>query len=167
MIAGKDVAFVGGGDTAIDEARVLAAHASHVTLIHRGSQLRAQHVLTPRAKANARITIMGNTLVEEILGGASVTGAILRDVQSGMIQELPVRGVFVSVGLEPNTAFLSDLVRLDFAGHIETDRMMATSCPGVFAAGDIRKDSVALLAACAGDGATAAIAAVHYLEMRA
>jgi len=90
----------------------------------------------------------------------------LRDVPSGATRELPVRGVFVSVGLEPNTGFLRGVVALDTTGHIETDTMMQTSCPGVFAAGDIRKGSVALLAACAGDGTTAAIAAVHYLAMR-
>ena len=166
LFAGHEVAVIGGGDTAIDEALVLAAHASHVTLIHRGPGLRAQHVLGQRVKANAKIVIMVNTLVEEILGGASVTGVKLRDEQSGIVRELSLRGVFVSIGLEPNTAFLSGLVALDTAGHIVTDTMMATSCRGVFAAGDIRKDSVALLAACAGDGATAAIAAVHYLAMR-
>ena len=166
FFAGQAVAIIGGGDTALDEALVLAAHASHVTLIHRGSRLRAQHVLGERAKANAKIAIIVNTFVEEILGGKSVTGAKLRDVPSGATRELPVRGVFVSVGLEPNTGFLRGVVALDTAGHIETDTMMQTSCPGVFAAGDIRKGSVALLAACAGDGTTAAIAAVHYLAMR-
>jgi len=166
FFAGQAVAIIGGGDTALDEALVLAAHASHVTLIHRGSRLRAQHVLGERAKANAKIAIIVNTFVEEILGGKSVTGLKLRDVPSGATRELPVRGVFVSVGLEPNTGFLRGVVALDTTGHIETDTMMQTSCPGVFAAGDIRKGSVALLAACAGDGTTAAIAAVHYLAMR-
>jgi thioredoxin reductase (NADPH) len=79
----------------------------------------------------------------------------------------PVKGVFVHVGLEPNTMFLQGVVALDGAGHIETDAMMRTSRPGLFAAGDIRKGSVALIAAVAGDGATAAVAAARYLQMGA
>jgi thioredoxin reductase (NADPH) len=91
----------------------------------------------------------------------------LRDTKTGATRLQPLRGVFVYVGLAPNTAFLQGLVRLDPAGHVETDVMMRSSCPGIFAAGDIRKGSVAQLAAVAGDGATAAIAAFRYLATQA
>jgi thioredoxin reductase (NADPH) len=167
LFLNQEVAVVGGGDTAFDEALVLAMHAARVTIICRDPHLRAQQALVTRAKANTKVAVMLDTVVEEITGGEAVSALRLRDVQSGSRRELPVRGVFVNIGLEPNTGFLRDAVVLDAAGHIETDTMMRTSCPGIFAAGDIRKDSVALLAACAGDGATAAVASVRYLAIRA
>ena len=96
-----------------------------------------------------------------------MSGVRLRDLTSRTVHDRAVNGVFVYVGLEPNTAFLRGVVALDSAGHIETDIMMRTSVPGIFAAGDIRAHSVAQLAAVAGDGATAAIAAWRYLKERA
>ena len=157
---------MGGGDTALDEALVLASQASRVTVVHRGARLRAQHALVERAGANTKIAIALDTVVEEIVGEQAVSGLRLRGVTTGATRVLPVRGVFICVGLEPNTAFLRGVVALDPAGHIATDTMMRTSCPGIFAAGDIRAGSVAQLAASAGDGATAAIAAFRYLTMR-
>ena len=123
-------------------------------------------MLVQRIARNGKIAIALETRVEEILGEAVVTGVRLRDARTGAIRVQPVRGVFVYVGLAPNTAFLQDIVALDSAGHIETDIMMASSCPGIFAAGDIRSGSVAQLAAAAGDGATAAIAAFRYLMVQ-
>jgi thioredoxin reductase (NADPH) len=164
---GEDVVVVGGGDSALDEALVLAAHAARVTVVHRGARLRAQQSVVARASADPRVAILLDTVVEEIVGGDAVSGVRLRDQKSGEARLQPVKGVFVHVGLEPNTIFLQGLVGLDGAGHIETDAMMRTSRPGLFAAGDIRKGSVALIAAVAGDGATAAVAAVRYLQMGA
>ena len=164
---GEEVVVVGGGDSGLDEALVLAAHAARVTVVHRGARLRAQQSIVARASANHRVAILLDTVVEEIVGGDAVSGVRLRDQKSGEARLQPVKGVFVHVGLEPNTIFLQGLVALDGAGHIETDAMMRTSCPGLFAAGDIRKGSVALIAAVAGDGATAAVAAVRYLQMGA
>jgi thioredoxin reductase (NADPH) len=164
---GEEVVVVGGGDSGVDEALVLAAHAARVTVVHRGASLRAQQSVVARASADPRIAILLDTVVEEIVGGDAVSGVRLRDQKSGEARLQPVKGVFVHVGLEPNTIFLQGLVALDGAGHIETDAMMRTSRPGLFAAGDIRKGSVALIAAVAGDGATAAVAAVRYLHMGA
>ena len=164
---GEEVVVVGGGDSGVDEALVLAAHAARVTVVHRGASLRAQQSVVARASADPRIAILLDTVVEEIVGGDAVSGVRLRDQKSGEARLQPVKGVFVHVGLEPNTIFLQGLVALDGAGHIETDAMMRTSRPGLFAAGDIRKGSVALIAAVAGDGATAAVAAVRYLQMGA
>jgi thioredoxin reductase (NADPH) len=161
---GKRVCVAGGGDAAIDEALVLAEFAAHVTVFHRGPAITAQHTLLERAKINATIEIVLSTTLEEILGNGAVTAVRLKDVASGDVREEPVDGVFVFVGLEPGTAFLGGLVALDTAGHITTDLMMRTSLDGVFAAGDIRAHSVALLAAAAGDGATAAVAAHRYLQ---
>jgi thioredoxin reductase (NADPH) len=166
---GQEVVVVGGGDSALDEALVLAAHAARVTVVHRGASLRAQQSAVARASADPKIApkiaILLDTVVEEIIGGDAVTGVRLRDQKSGEARLQPVKGVFVHVGLEPNTTFLQGLVTLDGTGHIETDALMRTSRPGLFAAGDIRKGSVALIAAVAGDGATAAVAAVRYLQM--
>jgi len=162
---GEEVVVVGGGDSGLDEALVLAAHAARVTVVHRGASLSAQQSIVARASADPKIAILLDTVVEEIAGGDTVTGVRLRDRKSGEARLQPVKGVFVHVGLEPNTMFLQGLVALDGTGHIETDAMMQTSLPGLFAAGDIRKGSVALIAAVAGDGATAAVAAVRYLQM--
>jgi thioredoxin reductase (NADPH) len=163
FFAGKDVLVVGGGDSALDEAFVLAGHAARVTIVHRGASLSAAHVLAQRIAHSRDLSIALNTTVEEILGHEAVTGVRLRDRSTGALRVQPASGVFINVGLEPNTGFLNGLVALDASGHIETDLMMATSRPGIFAAGDIRSRSVALLAAVAGDGATAAIAAFRYL----
>ena len=164
---GEEVVVVGGGDSALDEALMLAAHAARITVVHRGARLRAQQSILARASADPKIAILLDTVVEEIVGGDAVSGVRLRDQKSGEARLQPVKGVFVHVGLEPNTIFLQGLVALDGAGHIETDAMMRTSRPGLFAAGDIRKGSVALIAAVAGDGATAAVAAIRYLQMGA
>ena len=117
-----------------------------------------------RAAACDKIEIILQAAVEEILGDGAVSAIRWRDLATGAVQTKPAGGVFVYIGLEPNTAFLRGVVALDAAGHIETDAMMRTSLAGVFAAGDIRKNSVAQLAAAAGDGATAAISAFRYLR---
>jgi thioredoxin reductase (NADPH) len=161
---GQEVAVVGGGDSAIDEALILAEHAARVTIFHRGPRLKAQQVLVDKAVANPKLAFAPGTIVEEIMGEDVVSAVRLRDVTSGATRSQDLKAVFVYVGLEPNSAFLQGVVALDPTGHIETDIMMHTSAPGVFAAGDIRAGSVAQLAAVAGDGATAAIAAFRYIK---
>jgi thioredoxin reductase (NADPH) len=163
FFAGQPVCVVGGGDSALDEALVLTEHAAHVTIIHRGETLDAQQALQNRIAASDKVEVVLNTAVDEIVGEAAVAGVRLRDLKAGSTRLQELKGVFVYVGLEPNTARLRGVLALDAAGHIETDINMATSLAGVFAAGDIRQHSVAQLASAAGDGATAAIAAVRYL----
>jgi thioredoxin reductase (NADPH) len=167
FFVGKDVCVIGGGDSALDEALTLAQHAARVTIIHRGDGLCAQKVLIDKAGAISQIAFMPNKEVQEILGQDAVAGVRLRDLATGAVHVEATAGVFVFIGLEPNAAFLCGTVALDGAGHIQTDALMRTSLAGVFAAGDIRAHSVAQLAACAGDGATAAIAAWRYLRDRA
>jgi thioredoxin reductase (NADPH) len=164
FFAGRDVCVVGGGDSALDEALVLAEHAARVTVFHRGEGLSAQHALQTKAAANGKIEIVLRTTVEEIVGAEAVSAVRLRNAATGAMRLQEVKGVFIYVGLEPNTAFLRDVLVLDAAGHIVTDIMMRTSLAGVFAAGDIRQHSVAQLAAAAGDGATAAMSAFRYLQ---
>lgn len=161
---GRRVCVVGGGDSAFDEALVLADHAEHVTIFHRGSAVTAAQFLVGRVQRTGNIELVLSTAVVEIVGPDSVSAVRLEDTATGATRVEAVSAVFVFAGLEPNTAFLHGAVALDAAGHIETDIQMRTSLAGVFAAGDIRKNSVAQLAAAAGDGATAAVSAVHYLS---
>ena len=160
-----DACVVGGGDAALDEALALARHASRVTLIHRGPAFSARQSLVERVAAAGNIETLFDTEVEEIFGAANVSGVALRDVGSGARRQQKTDGVFIYVGLAPRTAFLAGALRLDGDGHVETDIMLRTSLAGVFAAGDIRAGSVAQLAAAAGDGATAAIAAWRYIKV--
>jgi len=161
------VAVVGGGDSALEEAEVLTQFASQVILFHRGETLRGQKVLQDRVLALDKVRVLGNTVVEEILGEEGVTGVRTRDMVTGEASQVDLSGVFAYVGLEPNTRFLRGTIPLDNAGHIPTDLWMATEVPGVFAAGDIRQHSAAQLVTSAGDGATAAIAAFRYIQGRA
>jgi thioredoxin reductase (NADPH) len=164
FFAGQEACVIGGGDSALDEAAVLAEQAARVLLIHRGDEFAAQQVIADKVAGLANIEPVPGTEVTEILGEDSVTGVRLRDLASGETREEVLTGVFVFVGLEPNTAFLRGVLDLDEAGHIRTDILMRTSLPGVFAAGDIRQSSVSQLVSAAGDGATAAIAAHRYLK---
>jgi thioredoxin reductase (NADPH) len=166
MFAGQEVCVVGGGDSALDAALVLACHAARVTIFHRGARVRAQQALLDKAAASPEIALVSETFVEEILGEDAVAGVRLTAARSGASRVQDVKGVFVCVGLAPNTAFVRDLLALDAAGHIATDIAMRTSVEGIFAAGDIRSGSVAQLAAAAGDGATAAISAFRHLKQR-
>jgi thioredoxin reductase (NADPH) len=166
FFAGQDACVIGGGDSALDEAAVLAGQASRVLVIHRGPEFEAQQAILDKVAALSNIEAVFETEVVDILGEDSVTGLLLRDTVSGETREEALSGVFVFVGLEPNTAFVRGVLELDDAGHIKTDILMRTSVPGIFAAGDIRQASVAQLVSAAGDGATAAVAAYRYLQGR-
>jgi thioredoxin reductase (NADPH) len=151
------VAVIGGGDSAFDEALYLAEICASVTIVHR-SPPRAQRVLVERAVGHPRITLhRGEPAAIE--GAQTVTGLRLRDGTA-----LPVAGVFIYVGLRPNTEYLADLVPLDLGGHVPVDLWMRTPMPGLLAAGDLRQHSARQLVASAGDGATAALAAIRYLR---
>jgi thioredoxin reductase (NADPH) len=162
FFVGKDVCVVGGGDSALDEAAVLAQQVGRVTVIHRGSAFSAQRIAVERLRSLPNVETLFNTEVVEIAGGDSVASVVLRN--GGSTRTQAVAGVFVFVGLEPNTAFVQGVVDLDPAGHVVVDAHLQTSVPGVFAAGDIRQGSTRQLVAAAGDGASAAVAAARYLQ---
>ena len=166
FFADQVVGVVGGGDSALDEALVLTEFASKVIVFHRRDSFRGQKVLQDRALSHPKIEVRWNTVVTAILGDAQVEGVGVTDVLSGETSRVDLSGVFIYVGLEPNTQYLGNVLPLDNAGHIPTDIWMRTSQPGIFAAGDIRQNSAAQLATAAGDGATAAIAAQRYIEGR-
>jgi thioredoxin reductase (NADPH) len=165
FFVGKDVCVVGGGDSALDEAAVLAgSNVGHVTVIHRGPAFSAQRAAIDRLAGLPNIETLFDTQLEEILGANTVTSVRLR--ADGVTREQPLSGVFVFVGLEPNTAFLQGTLDLDPSGHVAVDAHLQTSVPGVFAAGDIRQASSRQLVAAAGDGATAAVNTARYLHGR-
>jgi thioredoxin reductase (NADPH) len=164
FFAGQEACVIGGGDSALDEAAVLAQQAARVRVFHHGHAFSAQQAILDKALSMPNIEPVFNADVQEILGEDSVTGVRVRNPENGGIRTEELNGVFVFVGLEPNSAFLRGVVDLDPAGHIVTDIQLRTSVPGVFAAGDIRQGSVSQLVSAAGDGATAAIAAFRYLS---
>ncbi len=159
-----DVAVVGGGDTALTDALELSEHASNVYVIHRRDQLRATQALQRQAFLKKGIKFLWNTVVKEIVGEEKVTGLKLHNIKTGKESTLNVDGVFVAIGLEPNTHRFADIVSLDETGHIVTNELMATTTPGIFAAGDIRVNSPRQVCSAVGDGATAALSAFRYLR---
>lgn len=161
---GREVAVVGGGDTAITDALELAEYCRKVYLIHRRDQLRAMKALQEKAFSEPKIDFIWNTVVEEILGDGKLKALRLRNVKTGELQILEVDGLFVAVGFKPNTQLFSSLLKLDEAGSIITDESMRTSVPGIFAAGNVRSNSARQAITAAGDGATAALSAFKYLR---
>jgi thioredoxin reductase (NADPH) len=162
---GKAVAVVGGGDAAIQEALFLTRFAREVTIVHRRDRLRAAEILQERVRANEKIRFAWNSVVEEIVGEAAVSAVRLRDVgDPGIKTVLPVDGVFIFIGLNPNTDFVREVVNRDGNGYIIVDGDMKTSAEGIFACGDcIRKHFRQVVTAC-GDGATAAHAAELHVD---
>jgi len=160
----QPVAVVGGGDAAITEALHLAKFASKVTVIHRRDQLRASRILQEKAFSQPKIEFRWNSIVEKIEGGDLVKRIRLRQVKTGEESALEVAGVFISIGLKPNTDYLKGILPLDVTGLIITDEKMETKIPGIFAAGDIRHNSVRQAITAAGDGATAAIYAEKFIS---
>ena len=160
----QEVAVVGGGDTAITDAMELSRHAKKVYVIHRRDQLRAGQILQQRAFAEPKLEFIWSTVVDEVLGDKVLEELKLRNVKTGQHSILQVAGVFVAVGLMPNSQSFFKIVDLDDAGYIITDETMATSTPGVFAAGDIRRNSPRQVSVAVGDGVTAAMSAFKYIQ---
>jgi thioredoxin reductase (NADPH) len=162
---GKDVGVVGGGDAALDEAAVLAAQVARVLVIHRGPAIaRPQQVAIDRLQGLSNVEPLFETEVVEIVGSDNVSSVRLRT--NGAIREQALAGVFIFVGLEPNSAFVQGAVDLDSAGHVIVDAHLQTSVRGVYAAGDIRQGAAGQLVSAAGDGASAAVAAARYIRTR-
>ena len=160
----QPVSVVGGGDAAITEALHLVKFASRVIVIHRRDQLRASRILQEKAFAEPKIEFLWNSVVEEIEGEDKVKRLRLRNVITGEKSILEVSGVFVSIGLRPNTDYLKGVLPLDAAGYIITNERMETEIPGIFAAGDICLNSARQAITAAGDGATAAIYAEKFIS---
>ena len=163
---GQDIAVVGGGDSAMDEAVFLTRFAKTVTLVHRRDTLRASKIMQDKAKANSKIVWRLNTEVEEIkdTGKGEVTGMVLRDVGTGVVDEVPVAGVFVAIGHTPNTSLFKHQLELDANGYIVTHDGAKTNIEGVFACGDVQDHVYRQAITAAGSGCMAALDAEHYLD---
>ena len=164
---GKAVAVVGGGNTAVEESLYLTHHADSVTLIHRRDSLRAEKILQKRLFDHPKISVVWDSVVEEIEGGGSpevVTGVRLRHVKTGAYDRLPVDGVFIAIGHSPTTAIFAGQVAMDREGYILTDPgTTRTSVDGVFAAGDVQDKVFRQAVTAAGTGCMAALEAEKWL----
>ncbi len=162
---GVEVAVVGGGDTAMEEATFLTKYATKVHVLHRRDELRASKIMQERARKNPKIHIVLSVVVDEILGDEkAVTGVRLKGTKDGSIRELPVKGVFMGIGHEPNTGILRGQVEMNDVGYlIVRGPSTATSVPGVFAAGDVSDPTYRQAISAAGSGCMAAIDAERWL----
>lgn len=160
----RPLVVVGGGDSAVEEGTYLTQFASKVTIVHRRDELRAQQILQDRAFNNDKVDFIWDTVVEEIEGDNNVNALQLRNVKTGEVSELPADGVFIYIGLLPNSDAFLDLGITDQEGWIVTDDHMETSAPGIFAVGDVRQTVLRQVATAVGDGSIAGDAAYKYVE---
>ncbi|MDH6363305.1 thioredoxin reductase (NADPH) [Enterococcus sp. PF1-24] len=162
---GKKLFVIGGGDSAVEEAIYLTQFASEVVIVHRRDQLRAQKIIQDRAFANEKITIIWDSVLEEIIGNEMmVTGAKIRNVKTDEVTEETVNGVFIYVGLDPLTEPFKKIGLTNAAGWIETDEDMKTSIPGIFAVGDVREKTLRQITTAVGEGGIAGQQVYQYLE---
>jgi len=163
----QDIAVVGGGDSAIEEATFLTRFARTVTLIHRRDSLRASKIMQERAYTNDKLRFAWNSVVEDILGADKVSGLVLRDTVTGAARDLPVTGLFVAIGHDPRSELLRGQVATDDEGYvIAQGRTTLTSVPGVFACGDLVDHTYRQAITAAGSGCAAALDAERYLTAR-
>ena len=161
---GKDIAVVGGGDSALQEGIFLTKFANQVTIIHRRDKLRGSPILQERAKKNPKIRFAWDSVVDKIDGKGKVESLALKNVKTNEISPLKAEGVFIFIGHEPNSSIAQGVVQTDEKGYVVTDENYQTSVPGIFAAGEIRKGAVRQLVSACGEGCGAALAAQAFVE---
>jgi len=161
---GKEIAVVGGGDTAMEEALYLTRFASKVHLLHRRAEFRASRIMEARAERNPQIQIHRNTAIDEVLGDTSVSGLRLRDTRTDARSEMPVDGLFVAIGYRPNTGPFEGWLEKDEAGYLAVHAETHSRIDGVFIAGDVHDHRYRQAVTAAGDGCRAAIDAERWLE---
>ncbi len=161
---GKTVVAVGGGDTAVQESIYLTKFAEKVYLVHRRDELRATKILRERAFSNDKIEFIWDSVVTGMDGFFNVENIRVKNVKTGEEKTIKADGCFIWIGIIPNTGFIGDSVKLDETGFIVTDSTMATSVPGVFAAGDVRTTPLRQVATAVSDGAIALMSAEHFIE---
>ncbi|MBW8825039.1 MAG: thioredoxin-disulfide reductase [Acidobacteria bacterium] len=162
---GHEIAVVGGGDSAIEEAIFLTKFADRVTIVHRRGELRASKIMQERAFKNDKITFLWHHTVDDLVGEKSLEGAVVRDVRTGETHVLPVTGLFVAIGHRPNSDLFTDLLDMDEAGYLKTvPGRSLTNVVGVFACGDVQDHTYRQAITAAGSGCMAAIDAERWLE---
>jgi thioredoxin reductase (NADPH) len=160
----KEIAVVGGGDTAFEEATFLTRFATKVHLLHRRDSFRASKIMVDRAVANPKIEIHPNTAVEEVLGDAKVEGLRLRDTATDFLTDVPIDGLFIAIGYRPNTEVFRDWLDLDEMGYLTVEDETRSKIEGVFIAGDVHDHRYRQAVTAAADGCKAAIDAERWLE---
>lgn len=163
---GQDIAVIGGGDSAVEEALFLTRFANSVTLVHRRDQLRASKIMAERALTNDKIRLAWNTKVTEVLGDDKVSGLRVEDTVTGEVRDLAVTGVFVAIGHVPNADVVADQLQLHENGYVVTGPGTYTSVDGIFAAGDVQDHHYRQAITSAASGCMAAIDAERWLEAR-
>jgi thioredoxin reductase (NADPH) len=162
---GQEIAVVGGGDSALEEATFLTRFADKVTVIHRRKELRASKIMQDRAFSNPKIEFRWNSVVDRVTGDGRLESIVLRDTETDATSELAVSGMFVAIGHDPNTALFAGQLALDADGYIVTrPGSTETSVPGVYAGGDVQDRTYKQAVTAAGSGCMAALEAEHYLE---
>ncbi len=160
---GKNVIVVGGGDAAVEEGTFLTKFAQSVTIVHRRTELRANKVAQERAFKNPKMRFVWNTIVEEVLGEETVTGLKVKNLETGEASVMPTDGLFIYVGHEPNTGFLSGVLELSAHGYVAVRDEIYTSVPGIFSAGDVSDEIYRQLSTSVGAGTKAAMRAEKYI----
>ncbi len=161
----RALVVVGGGSSAVEEGNFLTTYASKVTLIHRRAELRAERILQDRFINNAKTETIWDTVVEKINGDMlGVTSVSLKNLKTNEVTEFPCEGVFIYVGLDPNTQYLDGSVKFDGAGKVISNEKMETNVPGIFVAGDIRNTPLKQAVTAASDGSLAATMAIAFVE---
>jgi thioredoxin reductase (NADPH) len=160
----REIAVVGGGDTAFEEATYLTRFASKIHLLHRRDEFRASRIMVERAQANPKIEIHTNTAIDEVLGDAKVEGLKLRDTATGEARTMPIEGIFIAIGYRPNTEAFRDWLEVDAKGYLVITDETHSKIDGVFIAGDVHDHRYRQAVTAAGDGCKAAIDAERWLE---
>ena len=161
---GKDIAVVGGGDSALEEATFLTRFAKSVTMVHRRDELRGSKIMVDRAKADPKIRFAWNSIITDLLGDQSLSAVVLTDTVTGATSELPVQGLFVAIGHDPRSEIVRGQVETDAAGYVLVDAPSTrTNLSGVFAAGDLVDHTYRQAITAAGTGCAAALDAERYL----
>ena len=161
---GEDVVVVGGGNSGVEESIFLTKFVNKVTVLERSDRLKASQLLQEKAAANDKIEVRFEQVVQELQGNGRLTGIVVRNTGTGSTETLHPAGAFIFIGLDPNTDFLKGKIDLDDFGFIRTSKILETSMPGVFAAGDARAGSTKQVASAVGEGATSALMVRQYLQ---
>jgi len=163
LFKNKDIIVIGGGDRALEDAMFLANYANTLYLVHRRDEFRASKILVDKVKANPKIKLILDSVVEEIIGQEKVESVKIKNVKTGESSGISCQGVFIFVGIVPNTGFIKDLVKTNEYGFVSVNQRMHTSREGIFACGDCAEKGLYQVVSACGDGATAADSAHKYL----
>lgn len=160
----KEIAVIGGGDTAVYEASHLLKYASRLHLVHRRDRLRATKIMQDKVLNDPKTTVHWDSVLEEICGANTVEGIKIKNIKTGNTENIQLKGVFIFIGIDPASELVKEIAKTDEAGYVITNDNMETSCPGLFACGDVRKKALRQISTAVGEGALAAFSSQLYTE---